>query len=589
MALRIEVSNFGLVEAAVVDVDRVTVLGGHNDQGKSTILNAARLAVSGTLPAGMTKKDATALVRDGMEVGSVKVTGPDGSAAMILPKAEPRTNGLPPRAGASALGIADYLAMDDKQRARVLTELLKTSPDRNDLAQALPEHAPEEVDAIWKNIVESGGNVGGWDAVHKATQTEGTGLKRDWCTATGSKAWGSQAGASFEPDGWSLDLADPEITKKGLIEDVEAAKEELTALDVAGAVSEQRLAELKTWGPDALEKLQGGLAGLEAEEAKTKAAVDKIKAEIAALPKVSSQDELTSPCPHCGEAIAVQPNPTPDGRYNLQKPASALSAQEIKKARADHAALVKRQEMASRPWAAATKAATAHRAAITTAEGMNAKYEEALAAQQSAEDNADARAQAADKVVRMQKRITAWVSKTGADRIHREIMRNLAVQAALADDGVRRTKLIRVLDQFNDAVLAPLVKAAGWKPVRIEPDLEPSYGGRRISHFLCRSSVWRVQAALRAAFAKTSKAELVLIDDADVVVKKADQAGLIRLLSAAGVPALVCIAAPLLDRVSDFTKIPGVNVLWVEQGRVIPIADALAAQQKAADAAKKAA
>ncbi len=574
MTITLTVQNFGPIEAATVAIEGVTVIAGPNDAGKTTLADALRFAVSGNVvPAGWAKKDAAELVRAGMKEGQVTVAGPDGKTVVVYPKGEKHDSGRPVRAGASALGLVDYLELDDKGRARVLAQLLKSDPDQADLAAALPEHDKDAVARLWQRI-----QAVGWDGAAAEAKDEGIGLKRDWKTAAGGEQWGEAKAGAWTPAGWEPDLQHVAVSGP-LAEAVEDAKKALVDAAARKIVTAEHVAALERRA-GALQKLRDGLPALEKIASEEQERHDRARADYDANPPVSAYAEhFTKPCPHCAKDVVVK---VEHNEYVLSKPDAALSKAEIEKRKKARDAAGKRLEAAAGPLGRANDAVRRHKSVIEDAEAAAKELAEARKAAAGSDADA-ARLEAEQNLERAQRRYGAFLAKTRADGIHRQILRNAEAQAALGDNGVRRAKLLHALEAFNETQLAPLCAAAKWKPVTLGEDLAPRYGGRAVR--LCRSAQWRVSAVLRAAFARLGQAEVVILDDADVLVRAADRGGLVRMMASCGIPALVCMAVPVPERLPDPTKQTDGPIYWVETGKVRPLADVLAerkAQQKEA-------
>jgi len=279
-------------ERADLQVSRIALIVGANGAGKSSILQAIGCAVAGQaliLPE-LGKKGASGLVRSGAQQGSVTVADDGGKVALSYPKADLMSDGDPPHASVFAVGLAHVLDFDEKMRAKVIGQYLKTEPSRQDLGFALADSGCGEivVDRVWKLIEERG-----WDGAHAAAKEEGAKLKGQWENITDAR-YGSRIAASWEPEGWSIDLQ--AVTLEKASQRVADARGALERALVNAALSDAEIARLEQAAADAdavgkrYNETFAAVDPAEKAEAAAKAALD-------ALPAVPQGHGL--PCPHC--------------------------------------------------------------------------------------------------------------------------------------------------------------------------------------------------------------------------------------------------------------------------------------------------
>jgi len=595
--MQITIRNFCGVEAADLSASPIALLAGLNGAGKSSTLAAVAAALTGQLlPAAIAKKDAGSVVRDGADLGRVSVSEGDGTTTVDWPACQRLTAGTAPRASAIAAGIESILDMDIKARAQVLAKYLKTDPTMTELAAALRDSdarfvtdgtaqrgEPELMQplgldpkdqrhvAIYRMVSRIWGEieVSGFDGGHKSACDEGAQLKGAWRHVAG-EAYGVQKAENWRHK--DAFLAD-EIVPHGkeplsfLEAEVVERKKAEEATIRAAAVDAAHIEDLRVLAAG-LPELETALA--EAQKASRLASQAELDA-INAIP-VDLYDPLT--CPHCGCGVEIGS----DGKlmqatHSHTADAIAANRQAIADARAA-------AEAASRHFGEAKQAVLSAQKLVDEARDAARKLE-GIGAEKPCTEQDVAEAKALRE--KAEKALAALKATAEAGRIHRQIIGNQALIDALAPDGVRKTKLSRVLEAFNEAKLAPLCAAAGWPAVAVDPFLDVRFGGRLAREpFISESQVMRARIVLQVAMAQLDGSACVLIDRAD----KLDQAGrngLFKLLKSAEIKAVVAMTMNKPELMPDLARAGLGESYWLSGNVARSRGEALAPVQQAAE------
>lgn len=601
-----QIRDFKGCRKAEIPVSRIALLVGDGGASKTSVLQAIAAVTTGTtVPVpGINKTDAGRLLRSGAEKGDARWSGLDDKQAEYegvakWPKATFESQGATPFVSEFAAGLRHVLDLDLKKRAGVLTPLLKSSPARDDLLQALREaaiHKPDGGDLgddtqtiqdmqslrldpkspndlglyrltqrIWAKIEEHG-----WDKAWSDAKERGIETKGQWKQVTGGQTYGSKLAESWIPTtGWSEDLEGTSVeTLDSALAAARSALEDAVANQAVAADEVARLTAL------AGELPMRKTAADEAAAAVTKAESDLSAAEKhrKSLPEAEGADSDLA-CPHCDGRLRL----INVGGYRLEKAAEAnrVPDDELKKRRLDIASadgtigrLRSAVNTARNVLAAAIASQREAEQAQVRAAGLTGADAATQAAQDARIDACRGEVRAADE------RLAAFRAWKEAHRLHRAICNNQVLIDLLAETGVRRRKLVKVLDTFNSSVLGPLCDAAGWKPVTLNEDLQAEYGGRSYP-MLCKSEQHRARFVLQIAMAQLDGSALVLIDDADALPISA-RGGLLQMVAQSGLSAVIAMMVPSPDKAPNIGA--GANplgvTLWVEDGVTVPYADA---------------
>lgn len=318
-----------------------------------------------------------------------------------------------------------------------------------------------------------------------------------------------------------------------------------------------------------LETIAGGVEAYETALAEAQRVAETRVVELRAAQEARqslppTETSKTYPCPHCGEPVAVRGNLLD---LVLEKPdRAALDDAEVKRRRlavADHDGKVARANdnlnLARQAISNAQREVEAARTARERLANWPAKVE-------TATDIDAARAE----LSRAEKRLAEFRAKVEADDIHQKIESNDVILGLLAGDGLRARKLACVLDVFVNQQLKALTDAAGWpERIGLDADMALSLDGRPYV-LLSKSEKYRVRVVLQIAMACLEGADLIVIDEADVL-DGPTRGGLFSMLDQASVPALVCMTLSRPDQLPDLAAAELGASYWLDAGASAPL------------------
>ena len=565
MTITIAVRSFARVERADIGVSGIALLAGLNEQGKTSTCLAVAAALTGqTVPVdGIKKASAGALVRTGDAEASVRVRSPEGEATVTWPGAALETTGKPPTASVFAAGLSSLVDLDEKARAKALAPYMPDAlPNREALTAELKDAGVplQLIDRVWAKIAESD-----WDTAWATAKESGKKLKGAWEQIAGQN-FGTDKMKTWLPANWSEDLAGASLDALDMA--VVHAKRALEDAISGAAVDADKLARLKTEAallPDLQKQSKSEHETVEATQAK----LTELEQARAALPPAEADAGM--PCPHCQKGVRMRQ--VKAGVWQIEKAEEKLPPAEKKK-RGDAIAVADGQIGNYRDKLTAAKnrlrqieqdQGAAQRAANELA-AIEAK------ASTAGGDSAGSVDKAREDLRTAEQRRAAFDAKTQADARAASITQNIAIQAALAPDGLRKKALGKALDAFNER-LAKLCAAAGWKAVTIDADLSIKYGGRPYMK-VWESQAYRVRATLAVAMAEIDKSSMLILDAAGVLDQKGRN-GLIKMLQAAGIPALVAMTFSTPRTVPNLRALGMGEAYWIDQGIARPLDDVM--------------
>lgn len=572
--MNVTITNYRGLASASLDISKICLLAGPNEAGKTSASQALAAALTGEpIPiSGVKKAQVGMLVRSGTANGSVELTGPDGSSTVTWPSAKVTSEGQAPYASHFAAGIQSIVNLDDKERVKVLTEYLKASPSREDFDKQLSSMglAANVLDQLWELITKQG-----WDNAATQIKEKGARLKGQWEQITGDR-YGSKKADSWIPEGYEPNLeAQSEDKLRAVVTD---ARDALEAAIAADAVDDSKRAEL-----EALAALLPGrkIDALAAEKAKADPALqnqldecngyiasinknrDEFNATLAALPTAKQAEGM--PCPHCNTILQVK-----GSKLDI---ASVLSEDEITSRQAAidaatsqiasiNSGIAKHMEAASRLKAQVAAEDAKRKEKIAEALRLVKASEEA---EQELKKPVPAKAEISvddcrSALSRAELALKAYKSKTEADRTHVAVGHNAELLAKVSPEGIRGDVLVRALKDFNKS-LERLCTASGWRPVALESDFSPTYGGT-IYLLLSESAKFRVRVILQMGMALIDKSQALIIDAADIL-DKGGRNGLFKAVKAAALPCLVSMTIDSKELVPNLNKAGIGSSYWI--------------------------
>ncbi len=546
MTLAIAIENYRGIKAAAFNLEGIVMIAAKNAAGKSAVAQASAAVLTGTpipIP-GVLKTMAGMLVRMGAASGFAQLDCEHGTARVDWPKASMKSKGDMPNVSAIVAGIESLPRMEQKQRAERLIEILNAHPTKEDVRKRLAREGISEqiADNVWQTVEKQG-----WDGAHAQAKETGARLKGQWEAVTG-KRYGSRIAENFVPDEWDQELASE--SEESLTAKLTDARDTLDGMIAVVAVDDSERAKLEEIAA-ALPEKRAAHAAATAAFADAVSERDKIAAHIRSMRDPSAQAHQE--CPHCAGSLSVFGG----------KVVAATAVSEHEKSAWDevHSRYAVQKDLCERLLSERGNAISELKSSLMAHERL-ASIANANSSQEQVEK--------ARQAVRLAtSRLSAFTSKTRADRLQSSILQNGAIVSTLDTSGVRQDALIDAAGRFVAAYVKPLIDASGWEQIEIQPDLALFYGGRPWA-LLSESERYRVCVAMQVAVAVKQKSEALIIDAADILDREGRN-GLINMLRDVGIPALVCVTIPSLKDVPDLgAKGLGASY-WIRDGLVMPI------------------
>lgn len=542
--MKYTVSNYRGIERAEIDIDDgVTLVAGHNGQGKSSTAEGLASLLSGNpLPPGieLKKTEMQQLVKRGAKEGSLRLVTQGGTQSIEFPSGRSAGTGHPLEIGGTATGSIRFTGMDDKNKAKLIQHFLKSEPTDDDLRFAMSEKGVES------ELVRVAGKVKaeGWDAAHKYEAEIATRSKGAWTQVT-KRNYGSKIAEDFVPenyDKFELENLVLEDTKASLAE----AEQDLRLAIEAKAVAGSRFKELQV--------LAGTLDDVIMRQLAADKAAKKADEEFADFNKmVRPVAPQTMECPHCRGEVALKAGKLEKVESDGKQP----SAASIKRKQEEHdqrLADIQKRRMDAFELVNKLKNERADvDAAQTEIESMTGEISDLTPEQ------------AEQRVQEFKGLIVAHATYMEARKIALTITRALEIALILAPNGLRQIKLANSIGVFNNE-LDGLCAAAKWRRVIINDDLSVTYGGTNYQ-LLSESERYRADTVLKVGFAKRAESPVVICDGADILDSQG-RMGLVTMLHKSINYSLVCMTISDKKLVPDLFRAQMGRTYWVESGVV---------------------
>lgn len=567
---RITVTDFQAVKHVDIDVDRpILFLCGANEQGKSSIADAVRLALIDDSDRVDHKKDRGDLVRVGAAKGAkIVIGGEEFSAAVSLPSNVATRRSVPESdALVSSLCPSWFVSLSRDARRAFLFPLLGIATDPEQIAQRMTSRGanPEKL----KPIVPLFGQAP-WEDLEAEAKKCATRAKGAWEQITGEK-WGATKADQWVP---TVPAAPAEGTPASVQKAIDEIDGQLAKLnqDIGAANASvslmrgraDRLAQLAT----AAELLERRIAA----HATVKADLDELVPRLDALRAVESGKKvgIECDCPECGVSLVLEAGKlslfTQDGDSEarakakwelpgLEKAFAVLTkavANAERDVKTSQDARAERERLLAEPPIDTDETViTKLRTQIDTLRDQRRTHETTLAKMQ-AHANAKAGAEKA---------------RDAAAEKHRDVLEWLDIADLVGPSGIPGELLAEGLAPFN-AKLAELAMLAGWDAPVIADDMSIRVGqhGYRLGSVSAR---YRADVLIATAIAIFSGLKFVMLDGIEVLVG-AERSRLLKLMSqlAGSVLDTVILIGTLKEAP---TRLPATfRVQWIEAGEVVP-------------------
>lgn len=569
------ITNFqGLRNAALVVSEPLLLVSGHNGAGKSSLLDAISMALTGQPRRVNLKKDMGQLVTEGQKKGEAHIVwvGNDGeeqTSWVMLPKGNtapvPDLPYLP-----FVLDASKFAALDGKERRRVLFDLTGAKASPNEFGTRLEAKgaAPALVEKI-KPMLRSGPQAAADQAKDYASEARGA-----WKALTGEN-YGSDKAEGWEPEAIHVDGIDQAQVDQ-VAEQVRVLDQDLTeAQQVLGGHKANAAASVQR--QQRIQQLQE-VADL-IERRRTKLDVDKANRDewdgkLAEARRAAEGGPAHDPleCPHCqgalelhrgapGERIEVRAYVAPE---KVADPDAAKRVTEYSGYLESALRAVQNSERdvrASEDAAAQVQALQAEAANVPN-EGAIANAEQTINELRQERDKLNAKHQALQEAMAATSGRAELIAK--AAKHHVEVQCWSLIADALGPNGIPAEILADAIGPMNN-LLAIQSAAAGWSKVQISSDIDVTFGGR-LYGLLSESEKWRCDTLLAVAIARLSGIGLVVLDRLDVLdlPSRGQALGLLRRLTADGDLQSVILAGTLKQPMA--TVPTGMQAVWIDGG-----------------------
>lgn len=548
--MQISIQNFRGISSAEIKTEKITLITGPNGSGKSSIAQAVGAALAGQpLPfTGLSKSGAAMLVHAGTASGSVTAETPIWRSAITYPQATRETSGTPIDISPTAAGLRSLIDEKPSDRTRIICDLLRANPDKNDLAEALAKLGikPESADRIWQTI-----SAQGWDAAHAQAKETGSKLKGKWEGITGEN-YGSKKSDSWMPKEFETDLQT--ATEPDLAAALKQENEWLEAAISHAAVDASEINRLRQHA-EILPQLQDDKKIIEDELSGLFDSESKLQKAIRDMPR--AVDTAPVSCPHCKNPIIIS------GGKLLKPTATAAKdnieiAARIKESEESLAALKK--EILRVNGEFAQKKSAIQQADTAVKKLSTIKQQPAATGEHSSVEDCRIR------VARATARLQAYQAWKNAAAVNATINQNAVIVDILSPSGLRLERLTEAISGFN-AKCDSVSSAAQWRAVQLHSDMSITYGGSPYM-MLSESEKYRVRVVLQIATAMYDGSTVVIVDGADILDAVGRNGLLNAMVTFTDICSIVCMT------IDNTGKLPPTAVLekigavayWIDNG-----------------------
>jgi AAA domain len=565
MAVR---SFCGVRSLKVGTPDPLTLFGGHNGAGKSSLCEAIAIALTNDPVRVSAKGDYPLMLADGAKDGMIALDLMIGEVpsyvTMSVPLMTQRITGamLPPVEPLRCVtDIERFVRMSADDRRTLLFHIMQVPVTPNDVEVLLLDRG------VTKSRAQQAASMmlSGFPAACEYARDKAKDARSAWRGFTG-EVYGAKKAESWRAADTQYDPAMLEqyVDRLAVLTpDLEQAHRDLGALEERQRAREHNLGVIHT--------LRARVAKLELYRdklASDQGVLDELEASVTAIQTASNVSPKPMACPHCGGVVVeraggLEAYAQPEA---VVLPRNAAELATILQQRAEFTQAVRdgRDAIALAEQAAITLADLAEVEPVD-AEEIDAARNRVTTIKQSHDYLSQQRLQHEQRKVAAAD--AAQKTLRAADH-HFEASEWTTIAGLLAPDGLPAELLQTVIAPFN-GILAEFAKSTGFAPVTLTPDLDIRAGGRPYG-LLSGAEKWRVQAFFAVAIAHYSGIRLVLLDRFDVLDAGARAAALdwlaeLLVESTCLECALVFCTARALP-----PDEPGImRSYWIERGHVI--------------------
>ena len=200
---RIEITNFLRLRRLKVDMKEpvVHLFCGHNEAGKTSLLEAVRYCLLGETDRISMKRDYKLMITDGAKDGQVKVVLDTGMYERDVATAKGTADSLePPVSLEFLLDATRYAWIDAKKRRAFMFGLLGITVNRELVKERMMDKGiPEPVIDQLMPMLRSG-----FDAAHGEAKSKATEARGEWGGVTGER-YGAEKAKTWKPEFKEID------------------------------------------------------------------------------------------------------------------------------------------------------------------------------------------------------------------------------------------------------------------------------------------------------------------------------------------------------------------------------------------------
>lgn len=519
----IGVSNFQMLTDININLagTPICLIAGANEQGKSSLHEAIRFALTGESTRVKLKKDMDALVRDGTKTGGVIVRLENGNSAELeLPAGKVTTvgtlvNDLQLKALPLVMDAGRFAAMAENDRRAFLFDLSGLQCDSKNVGDRLIARGcdTKKVEAIAPLLRN------GFPAAETEARTKVREKKASWKTVTGGETWGKDKAAKWQPAALppesdkAAGRAENARQKASEVErELSAAQQELGAARAELQRRQQAETEREHLAEKAgtVGRFKSKLAHDEAELKQWEAKVEETRAKAGAAsvnPKAPGEYLLRGLAAVADEFLVVAEN-----HHDIEWPEGLVSraSAHLAEYKKLHGWPFKSGDLAAAEAAAAKLAELdGEKVEAIDLEAIQAKVSELSEKRNGWRADAEKYQAIAEQAKRHQEVIDQ------AAALHGDILAWSDIADALAPDGIPGEMLADAIKPLNDRLRATSM-ATGWDQVSIDAEMQIRVDGRLYS-LKSESAKWRADAAIAEAIANLSGLRFIAIDRCDVM------------------------------------------------------------------------
>lgn len=556
--LQFIVRNYRKISSADIDLSKLTLIGGKNGAGKTSLIDAIRSVATGEanpFRAEITKKEISMLVRSGSPSAYAEIKDGEILARIDWPKCNYSTKGKPPRLSFVAMGIDSLVDMKVVDRINYIVEMMDAAPKDTDLITELKNtsifNAGDTIGTsdlfkrLWEEI-----SANGWDNAYKLAREKGVKYKNLWEDTTGSKTYGVRIAENWTPEIW-----DPALEKSkevDLIAEVNKNKEWLEAAIKETAISDHEVDRL-TAIANQLDPIKKKLSTIQQKQDVVEKTMNQKRSRIREITAGAETRGLL--CPKCNVRLTLSNNELkviPEAEYKRAGKNKAEISQiekDIESLDAQNKELI--QEFG------------AERSALIAAETAYQKLQN-ISIQKEGLDAAKVQ-DVRNKLEVAESRLAAFKQYKKAHELARAVILNKELCDILAPAGLRNKKLTKAIEKLNKS-MKMLSDSVGWDPVEITGDCNILVAGVPYGRLIAKSERYRARVMLQLMVCMAEKSQFVIVDDTDELTKSVRNQ-LMKVILQSKIQAVVVSAMDDKSEMPDLSSING-RTYWIKEGKV---------------------